>query len=78
MLYLGQDFWALFELLGDIYKFWGKYHIIKNFTCNLKSYPEFSVHFLFKCELDVYSFGLRLIKDPMMMMFENLEKATHM
>ena len=57
--FLGDTGVPLFEFLGDIYKFWGKYHIIKNFTCKLNSYPEFSVHFLFKVELDVNSFGLR-------------------
>ena len=48
------------EYQGGIHKFWGTHQIFQMFTCyELNSYPEISVHFLFKFELDVDSFGSR-------------------
>ena len=50
--FLGDTDVPLPEFQGDIYKFWGTHQI---FTC----FPEISVHFLFKFELDVDRFGSR-------------------
>ena len=48
------------EFQGDIYKFWGTYQTFKFLPVRLNvSYPEISVNFLFKFELDVARFGLR-------------------
>ena len=64
MLCLGQDFWGtqgvpLPEFQGDIYKFWGTHQIFKILPVKLNSYPEISVHFLLKFELDVDRVGSR-------------------
>ena len=64
MLCLGQDFGGdtgvlLPKFQGDIYKFWGTQLIFQFLPVKLNSYPEISVNFLFKFELNVDSFGLR-------------------
>ena len=48
--FLGDTGVPIPEVQGDIYKFW-------------KFYPEISVHFLFKFELDVNSFESRRCVD---------------
>ena len=51
MLCLGQDFWGKFTNSG------GHTKSFKFLPVKLNSYPEISVHFLFKFELDVDSLG---------------------
>ena len=61
--FLGDTGVPLPEFPGKIYKFWRTHQIFKFFTCKiikLNSYPEISVHFLFKFELHVDSFGSRM------------------
>ena len=57
--FLGDTGVPLPEFQGDIYKFWGTHQIFKFLPVKLNSYPEISVHFLFKFELDVKKFGSR-------------------
>ena len=57
--FLGDTGVPLPEFQGDIYKFWGTHKSFKFLPAKLNSYPEISVHFLFKFELDVDRFGSR-------------------
>ena len=64
MLCLGQDFWGTQVSLYLIFRgtFTNSGGHTKSFKClpaKLNSYPEISVHFLFKFELDVDRFGSR-------------------
>ena len=44
-------------------EFWGTHQIFKFLPVKLNSYPEISVRFLFKFELDVDRFGSRRVVD---------------
>ena len=58
--FLGDTSVPLPEFQRDICKFWGTHQIHLIFTCKIEySFLEISVHFLFKFELDVDSFGSR-------------------
>ena len=58
--FLGDTGVPLPEFQGDIYEFWGTDQIFQIILpAKLNSYPEISVHFLFKFELDVDRFGSR-------------------
>ena len=58
--FLGDTGVSLPEFQGDIYKFWGTCtKSFKFLPVILNSYPEISVHFLLKFELDADSFCLR-------------------
>ena len=57
--FLGDTGVPLPEFQRDIYKFWGHTKSFKFLPAKLNSYPEISVHFLFKFELDVDRFGSR-------------------
>ena len=61
--FLGDTGVPLPEFQGDVYKFWGTHQIFKLLPVKLNSYPEISVHFLFKFELDVERFGSRRVVD---------------
>ena len=61
--FLGDTGVPLLEFQGDIYKFWGTHQIFQNLPVKLNSYPEISVHFLFKFELYVDSLGSRRCVD---------------
>ena len=61
--FLGDTGVPLPEFQGNIYKFWGTHQIFKFLPVKLNSYPEISVHFLFKFELDVDRFGSRSVED---------------
>ena len=54
---------------GGIYKFWGTHQIFKFLPVKLNSYPEISVHFLFKFERDVDRFGSRRVVDDSEVVF---------
>ena len=58
--FLGDTSVPLPEFQRDICKFWGTHQIHLIFTCKIEnSFPEISVYFLSKFELDVNSFGSR-------------------
>ena len=57
--FLGDTGVPLPEFQGDIYKFWGTTKSFKILPVLLNSYLEFSVHFSFKFELNVDSFGTK-------------------
>ena len=64
VLCLGQDFWGTqvslyLNLRGTFTNSGGHTKCFKFLSVKLNSYPEISVHFLFKFELDVDSFGSR-------------------
>ena len=63
--FLGNTGVPLPEFQEDIHKFWGTHQIFQIFTSKLNKtkYLEISVHFLFKFELDVDSFGSRWCVD---------------
>ena len=57
--FLGDTGVHLPEFQGVIYKFWGTHQIFQILPVKMNSYPEISVHFLIKFELDADSFGSR-------------------
>ena len=64
VLCLGQDFWGTqvslyLNFRGTFTKSGGHTKSFKFLPAKLNSYPEISVHFLFKFELDVDRFGSR-------------------
>ena len=64
VLCLGQDFWGTqvslyLNFRGTFTNSGGHTKFFKILPIKLNSYPEISVHLLFKFELDVDSFGLR-------------------
>ena len=64
VLCLGQDFWGTqlsvyLNFRGTFTNSGGHTKFFKFLPFKLKSYPEIYVHFLFKFELDVDSFGSR-------------------
>ena len=63
VLCLGQDLWgtqvSLTEYQGTFTNSWGHTKSFNFLPVKLNSYPEISVHFLLKFELDVDSFGWR-------------------
>ena len=61
--FLGDTGVPLPEFQGDIYKFWGTHQTFKFLPVKLNSHLENSVHFFFKFELDVNSFGSRRCVD---------------
>ena len=65
VLCLGQDFWGTqvslyLNFRGTFTNAGGQTKSIKFLPVKLNSYPEISVHFLFKFELDVDRFGSRM------------------